>query len=402
MAERAVEQCTGRTGVEKVPCYEQLLLPLVKERGVETVMATLGRVASLDSDVARDGHVLAHGIGIAAYSSQEDVARTFARCSPAFQSGCYHGIIQAYFEHAPASSAEAVNELCAPYRGAAGNRWLLFQCVHGMGHGLTMVHGHVLPEALRGCDLLSDGWDREACYGGAFMENIVNATAPHHAGAGLMARQGSTGSSHAAHAHGVKQADSAVVAAAAPQALRFKALDPADPHYPCSILEERYQLACYGMQTSAMLHLNGGDIAAAAGACDGAPPPMRAPCYQSLGRDISSYTLQDPDQSIRLCSLGSERYRPWCFVGLVKNFVDLTATTESAFAFCAKVPSGPSRMKCHEALGEQIGILKSDLSERSILCDRSERGYVEACRFGARLIQERPAGLPLPANGAGR
>ena len=39
-----------------------------------------------------------------------------------------------------------------------------------------MIYAHNLPKALAGCDLLSDDWDKRSCYGGAFMENIVNVT----------------------------------------------------------------------------------------------------------------------------------------------------------------------------------------------------------------------------------
>jgi len=84
-----------------------------------------------------------------------------------------------------------------------------------MGHGLTMLYAHDLPRALTDCDMLSDGWDRESCYGGAFMESVINATAPHHPATML-----------AAHSHHHMAATT------------FKALDPADPLYPCSIMAD--------------------------------------------------------------------------------------------------------------------------------------------------------------------
>jgi hypothetical protein len=177
----------------------------------------------------------------------------------------------------------------------------------------------------------------------------------------------------------------------------YRPVDPADPLYPCSALGERYLVDCYQMQTSAILYFNHGDIAAAARACDGAPETMRSWCYQSLGRDISSYTLQDPTESIRMCSLGRPRWQPWCYVGLVKNFVDLTARTDDGFAFCRQVPGEPNRLKCYEALGEEITVLETDPGRRTETCARSERGYVDACRYGARLTDRPPPGLPLAA-----
>lgn len=356
--------CAGKAAGEKRPCYEGLLLRRLSSAGIASALEALKRFGEADRDVARDGHVYAHAIGRAAYETAETVGETFARCSEIYQSGCYHGVIQAYFEDVARGDdpeADDADRLCAAYRGQGGNRWLLFQCVHGMGHGLMSIHGHDLPRALRDCDLLSESWDRESCYGGAFMENVVNATAPHHGG----------------HSSG-----------------RFKALDPRDPLYPCSVVEPRYVAACYQMQTSVILFHNKRDFAAAARVCDGAPVAMRPSCYQSLGRDISSTTLQDHGESIRLCSLGNPRYQPWCYVGLVKNFVDLTARTEDGFAFCRRAPGRGNKLKCYEAVGEQIAVLEGRPEERAARCRQSDRAFEEACRFGARLNARPPAGLP--------
>ena len=60
-------------------------------------MGALSILAKRDTDVADDGHVYAHGIGIAAYRDPQTVGETFSRCTAEFQSGCYHGVIQAYF-----------------------------------------------------------------------------------------------------------------------------------------------------------------------------------------------------------------------------------------------------------------------------------------------------------------
>ena len=97
--------------------------------------------------------------------SPAQVAETFRECRPSFQSGCYHGVIQSYFTAVSTSGqqvdGQAVNALCADYRTDGSDRWLLFQCVHGLGHGLTMLHQYHLPTALAGCDLLSEAWDRD-------------------------------------------------------------------------------------------------------------------------------------------------------------------------------------------------------------------------------------------------
>ncbi len=398
-AAHALATCRDRGYGAKVACYDGLLTGLVGSAGVEAAIETLNRIGEADQDVQRDGHVYSHAIGIEGYRLDPDVGRTFARCTELYQSGCYHGVIQAYFlavtqgDGAGAITARAVNQLCDSYRGGAGNQWLLFQCVHGMGHGLTMIHRHDLRRALADCDLLTLDWDRHSCYGGAFMENIVNATQPHHGGSHLEqhARQGADD-----HGHGAPAANEGDFTTPS----GFKALDASDPLYPCSVLESRYLVDCYQMQTSVILFHNRGDIGGAARACDGAPEEWRPACYQSLGRDISSYTLQDPAESIRMCSLGRPAYQPWCYVGLVKNFVDLTAKTDTGFAFCRRVPGRANQLKCYEALGEEISVLAADPTRRDELCAEAEGEFAEACRYGARLDDRPPPGLPRGPRGA--
>ena len=363
-------------------CLEAQLVPLATQGKVKLAMGALGQVAALDPNVRSEGHVYAHAIGIAAGKSRSNVASAFTQCSESFQSGCYHGVIQAWFAKQAAVGENEVNELCEPFRGDENQRWIRFQCVHGMGHGLTMLYKHDLREGLEGCDLLSDDWDRHACYGGAFMENIVNVTNPHHPASSL-AHDDSSDDEHAGHDMGP------ATAAATP----FKAVDPADQLYPCSIFGEKYQSACYGMQTSVMLHNNGGDMADAARSCDKAPKAMRTTCYASLGRDISSYARQVHAEATRMCSLGSQRYQPWCFLGVVKNLIDLNARADDGLAFCRAVPGDANKQICHAAVGEQILVLTPDPDKRSLLCEGSEPGYLPACLFGAHVNRQIPQAL---------
>ena len=220
--------CLRFAGDARRTCYSQLLSERLKKHGVADAVATLDAIAAADPDAAEHAHEYTHGIGIEAFSLSTDIPATFTACGDGFSSGCRHGVIQAYFEAREQVTQSEVEALCQPFKSPGASRWVLFQCVHGMGHGLTMFYGHDLPRALAGCDQLRAGWDRESCYGGAFMENVVNATAPHHA-------------AHALHSHAAAHDRGA----AAP----FKALDPTDLQYPCSIMAERFLAACYNLQT---------------------------------------------------------------------------------------------------------------------------------------------------------
>ena len=339
----AIEACMDRGGVDKQDCYKERLVAELASDGVRPALDMLSEVAASDVDVERDAHVYTHAIGMNSYDPDRPVSEVFARCTELFQSGCYHGVIQAYFMAQGTIDEATVRGLCEDFKQPGADRFLLFQCLHGLGHGLTMFYAHHLPRALKDCDLLASSWDRDSCYGGAFMENIVAATDPHHMGA---------------EAHGVPASDTLEP---------WEPLRADDPLYPCSVLDSRYQVACYMMQTSAMLRQNGDDIGDAAKTCETAPQNLRKTCFQSLGRDISSHTLQNVDDGLRECGRVADEYRGWCYVGLVKNFVDLTATTDAGFHFCTRVED-TYRPRCNQAMGEEIGILFASEEDRRAAC----------------------------------
>ena len=403
-ARAAFDECRSLSATERQSCYEGHLLDELDRAGVGASLHMLETIAFGDLTVEAQGHVYTHAIGIEAYSGETPFEDVFSECTVLFQSGCYHGVVQAHFMALGAADAERVVPLCAPYEGDPGDRWILFQCLHGLGHGLTMYYAHHLPKALEGCDFLTNDWNRQSCYGGAFMENVVNATHPHHPASDLVGEgdEGADGAmdggamadaatetdagddapaGHGAHDHGA-MATSGMVEGLEP----WEPLRAEDPHYPCSVLDDRYLSACYMMQTSAMLWHNDGDIADAANSCVDAPDDWRFLCFVSLGRDVSGRTVLDPDDGLRECRKAPEEFREWCYVGLVKNYVDVTATTTQGFAFCRRIEPW-AQARCYEAMGEQLIGLYADEPARREECVAAEPESEEleqACLRGAR------------------
>ena len=362
----AAAPCTRESRSQRVDCYREAFTGIVRAQGVAAAIATLQSVAQVDRVANQEGHVFAHGIGIEGYLSLRNVPAAFGPCPVEFASGCGHGVIQAYLENQSTMDSLTINTLCAPYHRPNEPRWQLFQCVHGMGHGLNMMFGGDLPRALATCDLLGEGWDRTSCYGGAFMENIMGEIAPHHPATELAS---SHEHDHMAMGH-------------AP----FKRLDRDQPLYPCSIMAQKYLQACYEIQTAAILHFRKGSIGKTAAVCDTAPEDMRSVCYLSLGRDITSKAGRNPDRTRRYCDQGAEQYRKWCYYGAVKALIDWGARAEPGIEFCGVLGTAPGSLLCYRAVGEQIRALVGPEAGRAALCATARRKEgTEACRFGAGL-----------------
>ena len=136
------------------------------------------------------------------------------------------------------------------------------------------------------------------------------------------------------------------------------------------------------MQTSVMLTYNGYDFGKAAASCGQAPAAYITTCFKSLGRDIAGFTLQDPAKSLDLCLKGPSEHRGECYVGVAKNFIDVTWTTDNALIFCGKVPVD-GKNACYQAIGEQIAGIFPDTTQRTQQCAKVEKDYVSVCRSAA-------------------
>jgi len=397
-----IDELCGVDPRTRAECREAAVVRIAELRGIAPAMEAVAHLGAPDGE----GHVLTHMVGIRGFPLAETADEAFAACTPIHQSGCYHGVIQAYFgrlqatDGSEALTTERLDGLCAEYRGEGGDRWLLFQCVHGMGHGVMLVHDNHLPRALESCDLLTSSSEREGCYGGAFMENVMTVVAPHHDHVGEAAGHAHTAhpqdaadEAHEHHQHHQHHGEH-VHAHPGHGEGGFPAIDAEDPHYPCSVLEARYQPACYDMQTSAMLHIFEGDIELTAAACRGAPDGvLRGICHRSLGRDINAISQGVHEESAALCALAAVPDRPSCHVGVVKNVIDVTAEPADGLAYCAQVPAGGESQACHRAIGEQAAMLMAYPGDRRNFCDRLEGEDRAACREGARVHLEHG---PLP------
>jgi hypothetical protein len=378
-AAAVVKRCKAPERAKTQACYAAVLEGELGE-GPAPALALLGELAALDPNAREDGHMYAHRIGIAALTATADMGRVFASCTPSWQSGCYHGVIQSYFllteKAGGAIDAKSVDALCGDYREKRAD--LLFQCTHGMGHGLEMLYRYDLPKALAGCDLLSRAFEQELCHAGAFMENIVNATQPHST-TPVTGSAEATASAHAGHGggHGGHHA------AAASTAPAFRALDPKDMHYPCSAVGERYLMGCYTIQTSAMFHHAGGDVVRVAGECMRAPEKAREACFVSLGRDISTMALGRNAEAVRLCGLADAAFRAVCNRSVLEQIVNMNADPAEGTPYCRAVPEADGKGGCYAAVGRQAMVLPGGEAKRAKACALAEETMRTVCLTGS-------------------
>jgi hypothetical protein len=349
----------GGSNVTSTPTFNELQ-GVLRSSGTSAALDRLEAMANKDQKILSVAHDYAHAIGKLSLQLSNNPQGAFESCRETFQSGCYHGVIEGYLQTNPRLTGTEIANLCdgtfAPNTAAV----VRFQCLHGLGHGLTANYEHDIFKALRMCDALDSDWDRGSCYGGVFMENIIFFGQLQEAANGTGPQHDHGGAGHKAY------------------------LEANDPLYPCNVVDERYKSECFVMQTSPILMFNGFDFPKALQECDRAQRDYIQLCYQSLGRDISSYTYRNPARATQMCLGGQAAYRGYCFVGVAKNMIDVTWKIDEALDLCARAP-GDDKGACYNAIGEQLANIYPDLSSRERECARSEPAFVAACARGAVL-----------------
>jgi hypothetical protein len=317
-------------------CLEQGYGNLAYEEGAKPALARFAAAITSDPDVERGCHRIAHMIGSASLArNDDDVGRAFAEGDATCWSGYYHGILERALKGATDETVlvARLRDLCAGVL-AGDDRFVAYQCVHGLGHGLMIRSGLDLPGSLKLCTRLETEWEQISCDGGVFMENFNTS-------------------------YGVKS--------------RF--VRDGEPLYPCTSVEERHKLYCYLQITDNILAQNGYDFAAAATTCLDSEPNWVATCFQSLGRSASGTARLDRQRLLDLCGLAPDANEGECVYGAVRDIVSNDAGGERALAYCRSVRE-PYRARCFYGMGT----IMYDL-DRLAICDRVPTAYRPNCRL---------------------
>jgi cytochrome c553 len=328
----------------KVACLEQAFGNLTFKEGPKAALAQLQVTLQTNRAVQVDCHRIAHQMGSAALARFKDrVAPAFIAGNPICASGYYHGIIERAFLGQPnARLATVARQLCSDPQINA-QRFLAYQCIHGLGHGLMIYTGYDLPGSLKTCDELQTGFDRVSCTGGVFMENFNSS-------------------------YGVTS----------------KYLRPNDPIYPCDAVAERHKLYCYLLVTANILRVTGGNLTATARACLRSERDWVSTCYESFGRDVSGIAGKDAGRAIASCRLAAA-HEGDCIYGVSREIVNADAAGTRGGRFCART-SRRFRERCYAGVGSVLASIEPTSQRLRGVCRQVSGNYADGCLRGAGLI----------------
>ncbi len=277
-------------------CLQKYYQKIVETSGIDVAFFDLKKRYQTDNFVVVQCHPLTHIIGRSAAALYPKVSEAYQHGDSFCWSGYYHGILEGVIKHIGQENLPAqINSICADIPGKETYNFNYYNCVHGLGHGIMELGGDDVFTSLSTCDNLTGAWEKQSCYSGVFMENII-----------VFERDGS-----------------------APD------LKPLDPIYPCTAVGEPYKFQCYLGQTSFVLSQNGGDFKKIFAVCASIDGTYRDICGQSIGRDGANYAGHDAEKTRATCDITSEeRDSLNCVIGAVKEIISYYHAITQADAYC--------------------------------------------------------------------
>ena len=237
---------------------------------------------------------------------------------------------------------------------------VVFECVHGLGHGMFGAEG--LPAALRHCDAVSRAALAASCRSGVFMEAITG-----------MVRDAPGARNHANH-HGGKPAPGRSVGG--------------DVYAPCDRFEGEYARSCWLFQGFLILHATKFDPRLAFQTCDAAPRNRAGDCYESLGHQLAGLFQRDDGWVVEQCRIGRSELAPRCAGGAALALAGLDWSGRRAARFCDRVPEG-WRHACYGAAASLL-IELARPADLSWLCARGTQYGYSLCGRASPMSRRSP------------
>jgi cytochrome c553 len=324
-------------------CYRQAFGNLAYRQGPEKALALLATDDRAIPGVHADCHQISHWVGHAglAYYKQ-DAGQALSHGAMTCNSGYYHGVLQLALAGLPRSAVVAKSRKLCTAPAVNTNEFLLYQCVHGLGHGLMIYSGDDLPWSLQTCHKLQTGFDRVSCTGGVFMQNLDTTM-------------------------GVS-----------------KYLSSKNPLYPCTIVAEKDKVYCYLMVTSRINTLDRFDWRKTARWCRRSERGWVETCFESYGRDASGASEYQPKRTIALCLKAGSKAGD-CIYGAARDYANNYAGGPRSTRLCVAAATR-FRGRCYEGIGTILGSLHRYGRERRAACDAiTPRPYRADCYRGAAI-----------------
>jgi hypothetical protein len=282
-------------------CFASHYKDTVKNYGATIAIADIKTRSNQNQSALSLCHPLMHVIGRTAADSYKTASEAFVHGDSFCWSGYHHGIMEGLIAKIGFETlAKQLDSICVSIPGKENYSFDYYNCVHGLGHGIMAQLEDEIFDSLAMCDNLTGWWEQQSCYGGVYMQNIIDST-------------------NVTDTLGV-----------------VKYLKPDEPMYPCTAVADKYKSQCYLGQTSYALQQNGYNYQKVFALCAEAPEPYRSICNQSMGRDIANQAGHQKEGTKAGCAgAPAPEDVTNCIIGAAKEIISYYHSDTESLAFCA-------------------------------------------------------------------
>lgn len=333
------EQITSKCNTD-VDCAIDALKNVAENEDKKTLLTIFTDIVSHYEQSLPYCHHEAHRLGKVLYTFIDDLPLALSYADQKCGAAVYHAVVETFFEMQYLDDVDLedidITVICPtnPENSYALERW---QCLHGVGHGLSKIYDHDVFLAVKRCEEFESGLEQVSCFKGTFMENIIQYK---KIGDGTFSND--------------------------------------DIMFPCNTVDAKYAPACYHYHTSYLVNQKGGSISQTFNECDKiVPEEFVKYCYYGMGRHLSIQVFDNMEISIRVCKMGSSEYHSYCFAGMVMALVNIRGI-DQGFEFCKIIPE-ENKEGCYDGLGKWLHMLYFSEAERTDGCSKAEEAYYEVC-----------------------
>lgn len=332
-----------------VMCIIEHLKEIDKERGQLALFSKFNEIISVLEDNLTYCHAPAHHLGEFLYGHIGDLKTVISVTDSRCGGGILHGILETYFGIARLGSTNIEEIKPSMICQIFDKEFSLdrYECLHGLGHGLTVFYGFDVFKAIKHCGEFSEEWEVDICSNGVFMENISRY---------LVLGDGT--------------------------------FDENDLFYPCNKMEEKYAPACYHHQNTFILIQNNYSISDTFDDCDDITPKEYVKyCYRGMGRQFAPVSSSieifvEPEikfsRALDICLNGQTLFQSDCLTGLVRVIID-QESLDKGFEYCEFFPE-QFKHDCYNLLGVWIQMVYDSRNEQLEQCSKAENSnYFEIC-----------------------
>jgi hypothetical protein len=334
-AEEIIDKCGSNAN-----CAIKSLRDLAQREEKGNMIATFNGLISKYRESNIFCHDDAHHVGMYFYAYIGNVDEPISYVDPTLcGGGAYHGIVQNYMTSQVVLGQVKpeeiiITDICPEIpANPTIKRW---ECLHGVGHGLSEVYNYDVLTAVLRCDDFELEWEKVSCSKGLFMENVFHY------------RDTGTG-----------------------------AFKKDDLWFPCDAVDDKYAPACYHYQVS-HFYFESRDIGSIVEKCESVSEDYAKYCYRGLGKVLAPRVYSDFNRANVFCQEVKVVYQADCYIGIAMIFADNRNTAE-ALDFCRVIPD-QFKMNCYVEVGKWIMMIFNTHEGRVNECSKAKSSeYFDAC-----------------------